>query len=96
MLAVLRERSTKTKNQVHRICLSASVGKKREMIHLMYRLPLHVSFQIQLIAILDENFLGDLLLYVMKCSIKHLCDEMLIYCCILGWAEMIMLFIWAL
>ena len=95
MLAVLRERSTKTKNQVHRICLSASVGKKREMIHLMYRLPLHVSFQIQLIAILDEFFLGDLMLYVMKCSIKHLCDEMLIYCCILGWAKMIMLFIWA-
>ena len=62
----------------------------------MYRLPLHVSFQIQLIAILDEKFLGDLMLYVMKCSIKHLCDEMLISCCILGWAEMIMLFIWAL
>jgi len=75
--------------------LSASI-EKREMMHLMYRLPLHVSFQIQLIAILDEIFLGNLLLYVMKCSIKHLCDEMLIYSCILGWAEMIMLFIWAL
>ena len=88
MLAVLRA-LYKDQEQVHRICLSAFVEKKREMIHLMYRLPLHVSFQIHLIAILDEKFLGGLMLYVMKCSIKHLCDEMLIYCCILGWAEMI-------
>ena len=58
--------------------LSASI-EKREMMHLMYRLPLHVSFQIQLIAILDEIFLCDLMLYVMKCLIKvYLCDEMLI------------------
>ena len=95
MLAVLRalykDQEPSASNLFECLC-----RKKREMIHLMYRLPLHVSFQIQLIAILDEKFLGDLMLYVMKCSIQHLCDEMLIYCCILGWAEMIMLFIWAL
>ena len=86
----------KDQEQVHRICLSASTGK-REMMHVMYILPLHISFQIQLIAILDEIFLCDLMLYVIKCSIKiYLCDEMLISCWyILGWAEMIMLFIWA-
>ena len=48
--------------------------------------------------ILDEIFLSDLMLYVMKCLIKlYLCDEMLIsYWYILGWAEMIMLFIRAM
>ena len=73
-------RSTKIKNQVHSICLSVST-EKREMTHFMYRLSLHVTFQIQIIAILDEIFLCDLMLYVMKCSIKlYLCDEMLISC----------------
>ena len=86
----------RSRAKVHRICLSAST-EKREMIHLMYRLPLHVSFQIQPIAILDEIFLCNLMLYVMKCSIKlYLCDEMLISCWyILGWTKMIVLFIWA-
>ena len=67
------------------------------MIHLMYRLPLHVSFEIQLISILDELFLCDLMLYVRRCWIKlYLCDEMLISCWyILGWAAMIMVLIWA-
>ncbi|KAG2565017.1 hypothetical protein PVAP13_7NG007369 [Panicum virgatum] len=76
----LKGEKYKDQEQVHRICLSASTGK-REMMHVMYILPLHISFQIQLIAILDEIFLCDLMLYVIKCSIKiYLCDEMLISC----------------
>ena len=70
MLAIFRERSTKIKNKCIEF-VSVPLQKKEKWYTLCTDCHSMLAFKYgSLQLILDENFLSDLMLYVMKCSIK--------------------------